>query len=913
MKAATLCFLASAFALGLVAVPVQAACPGDCDGDNTVGVNELVIEVNIALGNSPVSMCEAGDLDQDGQITINEILAAVNSALGGCPPPAQPCNPLPVPDAATGVVGLQADGTFLGHNGRGAGGFGTSIILNGVAQAFVTHPTKPLAFVSEYGDNGRRLQVVNLQTGQIVQDLPSVQPQGKAVLSIDGKQLFVPLGTEGTVVAYDVGDDGTLTRAASVTVGNRVVALRPSADGTTLWAALFSEHLLVSIDLPALQVRNQIVLQQGAWDIIELPTRSELYISDLTGSKVAVVNTTTATVVTSITLKSSPARMTRKPDDSVVWVAVSGGEYVAAIDTATRTVTSQGLVAETDLVDATGMRLPNSNPNAVAYEPIMNRLYVSRGTDNAVTVFDADTLVALGSFPTSWWPTDLELPASLPGMLWVADGQGGGQDPEPDENGERSNINNGALTAVDLSTLDLAATTQLVETNQKGSINRYPFDCPSGDFPIPTRDGQISPIKHVILVVKENKKFDTDFGDLDIPGVDADPKLVEYTADIVPNQRKLAHDFNVSDRFFVESQESDGGHLFLTSAHWTEFTSRFWTEDSGSLGVSWVLLDAAVPDSGNVFDHMLNHGKTIRIYGEIVGTTTPAANGMKPSAFSDLAYPGGPIFNLDAYDRDRATYIVAKANSGGLPDFTYMELPEDHTEGTTPGRPTPESEVADNDEGVGLLVDGLSHNDALWRTTALFILEDDPQSSGDHVSAARSFLTVVSPWARRGYVSHHQTSFLSVHATIFRILGLPPLGREDATAAPLWDLFTAEPDYTPWDHLPRTYPEDVNPADAFGADVSAQMDFRGPDRNPGLGRLLHLYRSWKLGRLSRTRAETKLHRPVDPEDYQESLADAVEEETAFDAALTDYNRWLATQGKRVLPNGSVVPLPDGAR
>jgi len=380
----------------------------------------------------------------------------------------------------------------------------------------------------------------------------------------------------------------------------------------------------------------------------------------------------------------------------------------------------------------------------------------------------------------------------------------------------------------------------------------------------------------------------------------------------VPNQRKLARDFNVSDRFFVESQESDGGHLFLTAAHWTEFTERFWTEPPDSLGDSWPLKDASVPDVGNVFTHMLNHGKTIRIYGEIVGTTTAAANGMKPAAFSDQAYPGGPIFNLGARDRDRANYIVGKANAGGLPDFTYMELPDDHTQGSTPGVPTPESYVADNDEGVGILVDGISHNADLWKSTAIFILEDDPQSSGDHVSAARSFLTVVSPWARRNYVSHHQTSYLSVHTTIFRILGLPPLGREDAAAAPLWDLFTDEPDFTAWDRLPRTYPEDINPPDAFGAALSARMDFRSADRNPQLGRLLELYRSWKLGRMTRRQAEKKLRQAVDPEDNQEALQEAAEEKTAFDRAFKDYNAWLATQGKTCLPDGRVVPLQGEA-
>jgi len=60
-------------------------CIGDCDGNGIVTVNEILLMVNIALGNLPASACTAGDANHDGTITINEILAAVNSALNGCP------------------------------------------------------------------------------------------------------------------------------------------------------------------------------------------------------------------------------------------------------------------------------------------------------------------------------------------------------------------------------------------------------------------------------------------------------------------------------------------------------------------------------------------------------------------------------------------------------------------------------------------------------------------------------------------------------------------------------------------------------------------------------------------------------------------------------------------------------------
>jgi hypothetical protein len=60
------------------------ACAGDCSGDGSVTVNELITGVNIALGNAGVSSCPAFDRNGDGEVSINELIAAVNAALNGC-------------------------------------------------------------------------------------------------------------------------------------------------------------------------------------------------------------------------------------------------------------------------------------------------------------------------------------------------------------------------------------------------------------------------------------------------------------------------------------------------------------------------------------------------------------------------------------------------------------------------------------------------------------------------------------------------------------------------------------------------------------------------------------------------------------------------------------------------------------
>ncbi len=65
--------------------PPTPTCVGDCDGDGTVAINELITGVNIALGSAQLSVCPAFDANGDGMVGINELITAVNNALEGCP------------------------------------------------------------------------------------------------------------------------------------------------------------------------------------------------------------------------------------------------------------------------------------------------------------------------------------------------------------------------------------------------------------------------------------------------------------------------------------------------------------------------------------------------------------------------------------------------------------------------------------------------------------------------------------------------------------------------------------------------------------------------------------------------------------------------------------------------------------
>lgn len=59
-------------------------CSGDCGGDGSATIDELIVLISIALESVDASACVAGDYNADGRISIDEVVGAVADALGGC-------------------------------------------------------------------------------------------------------------------------------------------------------------------------------------------------------------------------------------------------------------------------------------------------------------------------------------------------------------------------------------------------------------------------------------------------------------------------------------------------------------------------------------------------------------------------------------------------------------------------------------------------------------------------------------------------------------------------------------------------------------------------------------------------------------------------------------------------------------
>jgi hypothetical protein len=83
--------------------PGLAACVGDCDGDESVALHEVIIAVNIALGRTTGEACVDADPDRDGVTRLDELVAIVGSSLDDCAVPTPTPQPTPTPTAAEAV------------------------------------------------------------------------------------------------------------------------------------------------------------------------------------------------------------------------------------------------------------------------------------------------------------------------------------------------------------------------------------------------------------------------------------------------------------------------------------------------------------------------------------------------------------------------------------------------------------------------------------------------------------------------------------------------------------------------------------------------------------------------------------------------------------------------------------------
>jgi len=357
--------------------------------------------------------------------------------------------------------------------------------------------------------------------------------------------------------------------------------------------------------------------------------------------------------------------------------------------------------------------------------------------------------------------------------------------------------------------------------------------------PVPERIGEPSVFKHVLYIIKENKTYDQVLGDL--PEGDGMKSLCVFGDSVTPNQHQFAKEFHLLDNYYVSGKSSAEGHSWTDAAIVTDYVEknvRAWYRSYGH-----VLTDALIYNKeGFLWNNALDHGKTVRIYGEACtpnlkkglgwkevyqlhkeGKEIPFENETTISRVKPIMSTTYPCYEGQTFaDQIRADVFIKelkeyeKMPGDALPELMIMALPADHTAGMREGFPTPRAAVADNDLAVGRIIEALSKS-RFWDSTVVFITEDDSQSGWDHVSAYRTTGFVISPYSRLQKTVHTNYNQTCIVRTIEQILGIPPMNIMDATALPMFDCFSDKINKIPYTAIRNKIPLDEmnKPANAL--------------------------------------------------------------------------------------------------
>ena len=501
-------------------------------------------------------------------------------------------------------------------------------------------------------------------------------------------------------------------------------------------------------------------------------------------------------------------------------------------------------------------------PFGLALSPDQKRLFVAEAGINAVAVIDTHDGRVLGHIPAGWFPSKVAVGHDGRSLL-VSNAKGFGSGPNGGpafragpEGTYIGNLMKGTVSIIPIPREgDLAAETAQV------IANNFRFEKPVAHEvggqqggPIPLYPGEKeSPLKHVVFVIKENRTFDEIFGQ--VPGADGDASLARYGADVtfsnkdgsrkvekatvMPNHLALARRYAISDNFYCDSDVSADGHRWLVGVYpneWVEVNvaesygggrdMKFGSPAPGVLafvGASAAVYPEDYNEAGSIWDHFARHGVDYFNFGLGVQFATPVEDDKRfkytgtthvinyptPAELAEHTSHLFATYNTSIPDQFRVDMFIKEyterweSEGKKFPSLVTVYLPNDHGAWERPedGYPFRESYMADNDLALGRLVEFLSRT-PFWKNMAVFVTEDDPQNGVDHVDAHRSLMMVISPWAKKGAVSHVHTSFGSVIKTAWHIFGLPYLNQYDGGAADLADMFSDKPDFSPYSALP---------------------------------------------------------------------------------------------------------------
>jgi YVTN family beta-propeller protein len=716
-------------------------------------------------------------------------------------------------------------------------------------------PDGKLFAFTNTGYTHHALHIVDLATEKEVATFQMEQAWSGLAFSPKGDRIYVSNGAgykSSDIQIFDRWDNGGWKEArvgytlyGAIKDQTAVAWLGTSPNGGLLYAVNNSDQQLYIID--AHGGRAVARLRVGDHPISARLSKDgqTLYVANLGSANVAIVDVSDPSRPTIAgTLPTDPhPNDVALTADGRLFVSCGNTNNVIAFDVKTR----QRLEV---ISTALGPKAPaGSTPNSLALSPDGERLYVANADNNSVSVIDVEDRGKsrpLGFLPTGWYPTLVTTTADGRRII-VGSGKGSGTGPNLvkrpiDQTApapsfqHHGNQLNGLISFVDTPDASRLSTyTKQVFDNARYHDTLLENSEAAATTVIPTKVGEGSPIKHVLFIMKENRTYDQVFGDL--KQGNGDPSLTLFGREVTPNQHALAEQFVLLDNLYCSGEVSQDGQPWTTSAYATDFTQRAWTLSYSKHGA--LVTGGGIQEQSTPYIWELARAKGLKVMTFGMGNRRGVAE-VRSTRFDqqnldpmvEQRAPGEQAPRLRDYMRGErfVAEFEEMDRNGTVPNFMFMSLGENHTQGTTPGAYTPKAQVASNDVAVGKIVEAITKS-RVWSQFAIFIIEDDAQNGPDHVDSHRTAGLVISPYVKRGIVDSEMYSTVSMLRTVELLLGLPPMTQHDAAAPPMVNTFMAKPDLSGFTALPaRVDLMTRNPAQGYGAAISARMDFREYDR-----------------------------------------------------------------------------------
>jgi YVTN family beta-propeller protein len=681
---------------------------------------------------------------------------------------------------------------------------------------------------------------------------PSTSYPGGVAFSSDGKSAYALLNQNDTLAQISLT---TMQQGTQIRVGNAPHSIVISPNGTTAYVSNEGGRAATEADFQIWSAGTEIVADPVVGAAI-------------TGT-VSVVDLASLTVTANISTGGyHPTGMAFY--GKYLLVANTYSDTISVIDTTTNVVAWTINLGLPIGVPGAGEAAYGAAPSSIAVDSTKGVAYVAFYNANAIGVVSLAKGApnpVLGMIPVAYAPSSVVLDKAQNAII-VANDKGIGTRNSFECDYGVCNYNthqdNGTVSIVPVpDSATLATMTQQVNHYNHWDLTPN-IESASGGSPhtkpvaIPAKIGDPSLIKHVFMIIRENRTYDQVLGDVAAGDGDASLAVFGYTPPNfldTPNLHNLVTRFPLLDNFYDPSRQSADGHQWITEGmapYADDIQSPDWVRSypGGNAG------DAlAYQNKGFVFSEAAAAGLPVKLYGEYVENDTflqPNGSTSEPSWSQFYAdsqcFEGGPgcappgtpgettlyyqntvqaessvpavynhliknfpQFDLGIPDQFRVDLWLQDFNNdvanGTVPALSMLWIMCDHTGGP----PTPNAEQADNDLAVGRIIDYISHS-SIWSTSAIFIEEDDAQNGVDHIDGHRSPGYIVSPYAVQfGPTDNTHYTQVNMTRTIEQILGLTPMNQFDLVASPMRTDFTDNPpasNFDAWTHVANAVPLD---------------------------------------------------------------------------------------------------------